>query len=125
MSFMKLRNILFLMLLLAAKAVHAQLTGVDLSAIEATTLLSADEVPAFGTFYSATNPGSPPVPGNMFGLSAWDLGDGAYLLDDLDGSFGGGFHADDSGPYPGGYDGGGDEEFTNNVSFSFPTNGLW
>ena len=115
------------MLLLATNIVHAQLTGVDLSAIEAATPLSADEVPAFGTFYSAANPAFAPLPANIFGLPVWNLPNGAYLLDDLDGSSSGGFHAmDDSAPYPGGYEGGGGgEEYTNNFSFTFPTNRLW
>jgi hypothetical protein len=37
-----------------------------------------------GNFYSAQNPNWPPLPGNVWELSAWDLGDGFYLLNDLD-----------------------------------------
>jgi hypothetical protein len=100
---------------------QAQLTG-DLSAIEATTPLTADEVPTVGTFYSAQNPNWPPLPGNLRNLPAWDLGEGRYLLDDLDVDYesigsihsAGRMHAmDDSG-------GGSPSPFN-----SYPTNGLW
>jgi hypothetical protein len=58
--------------------------AVGLRAVEATTPVPATDVPPIGTFYSAKNPNLPPVPGNIFGLDAWDLGGGCFLLDDLD-----------------------------------------
>lgn len=124
------RRVLFIAMVSFAHILQAQLTN-DLSAIEATTPLSADQVPPVATFYSAATPFAPPMPGNMGGYPAWDLGGGIYLLDDLDPSlatFGGGFHAmDDSGPFPGGGGDGGDGGgFTNSIPpYAFPTNGLW
>jgi hypothetical protein len=35
------------------------------------------------TYYSAQCPYWPPLPGNVFGLSVWDLGGNCYLIDDL------------------------------------------
>jgi hypothetical protein len=116
-------SVLFVVALFAANLLHAQLNSTNLTTIEATTPLPANEMPASGTFYSAANPGMPPLPANMFGLSGWDLGGGIYLLDDLDGSPSG-FHPDDSGPPGPGGSGGS----TNNIyggNFIFSTNGLW
>ncbi len=110
-------------MLFAANLLHAQINTNDLAAIEATTPLSADAVPLFAVFYSAANPDNPPAPGNFYGLSAWDLGSGDYLLDDLGGT--GGFHAMDEGSPVDGFtneDGG---YITNYFSYSPPTNGLW
>ncbi|HTR40676.1 MAG TPA: hypothetical protein VMH87_03595, partial [Pseudomonadales bacterium] len=106
-----------------------QLNGVDLSAIEATTPLTADQMPIYGTFYSAAHPLIPPLPANIWGLSGWSLDNGYYLLDDLDDSSGGGgFHAmAESAPFPPGYYGGGSNyTFTSSITpYVFPTNGLW
>lgn len=129
-----LKSAVFAAMLFGVNILHAQLqlTSADLAAIEATTPLSADQVPVIGTFYSAANPQFPPAPADIFGLPAWDLGSlggiEIYLLDDLDGASGGGFHAmDDSDPLipEGGTNdgGGGGYSFTN--TYSFPTNGLW
>jgi hypothetical protein len=46
--------------------------------------LPAANVPAAGMFYSAQNLNLPPAPGNFNQLSAWYLGNGCYLLDDLE-----------------------------------------
>ena len=108
--------------LFAVNIVPAQLNGADLSAIEATTPLSADQLPPFGAFYSAAHPQLPPAPANIFGSDGWSLGNGIYLLDDLDGSSGAGFQAGpmmmttmDSMSPPGSYGSGG-YGFTNNVA---------
>lgn len=60
---------------------------VMLEVIESVPPVPASQLPASGTFWSAQHsPASatswPPLPGNIFGLSAWPLGDGIYLLDD-------------------------------------------
>ena len=59
---------------------------VMLQAVEMTPETSADSLPRSGNFFSAQHaPGSaqpwPPLP-SSFGLPAWNLGDGFYLLDD-------------------------------------------
>jgi hypothetical protein len=36
-----------------------------------------------GTYYSAQCPYWPPLPGNIFSLPVWNLGDGNYLINDL------------------------------------------
>ena len=119
----------FAIVLLVANVLHAQLqlSSADLAAIESTTPTPASQLPVIGTFYSAANPSAPPLPGNIFGEDGWNLSNGLYLLDDLNGS-GGGFHAmdDSSPPYPG--SGSGTNEggyITNYFSYSLPTNGLW
>lgn len=107
-KFMKIITLLVIFLL-GANVLHAQLqlSSDDLAAIESTTPLSMDEMSATGNFYSAANPIAPPLPGNIFGLSGWNLGGGYYLLDDLESS-GGGFHAMDT-PAPPFSGGGGDQ----------------
>jgi hypothetical protein len=120
-------------LLFVANILRAQIqfSSTDLTAIESTTPLSADQLPVIGTFYSAANPQIAPAPINSLGYPAWNVGNVGtieiYLLDDLsDTDSGGGFHAmdDSEPPIPdGGGDGGGTYEFTN--TYSFPTNGLW
>jgi len=46
--------------------------------------IPADQVPTTGTFYSAKYAGGgPPNPSSM-GHAAWDMGNGMYLIDDLD-----------------------------------------
>jgi hypothetical protein len=61
---------------------------VMLLAVESVTPAPASSASRFGTFYSAQHaPGSrsewPPLPGNFYSLPVWNLGDGIYLLDDL------------------------------------------
>ena len=78
--------------------------------------IAASDLPLVGMFYSALNPTHPPAPGNFDSLPAWDLGDGNYLLDDLDSDRRLAMRAmDDSGlPMPG-----------DGSSYTFDTNGLW
>ena len=57
---------------------------VMLQAVEATTPAPAESVPRGGTFYSAQFPNWPPLPGNIRNVPVWNLGDGSYLVDDLD-----------------------------------------
>jgi hypothetical protein len=61
---------------------------VELKALEMATPLAASNIPASGNFYSAQHaPGSatpwPPMPGNIFQLSAWQLDTNIFVLDDL------------------------------------------
>jgi hypothetical protein len=42
-----------------------------------------------GTYFSAQFPNWAPLPGNIFHVPLWNLGDGFYLLDDLDITYGG------------------------------------
>ena len=61
---------------------------VMLLAVESVTPAPASSASRFGTFYSAQHaPGTrsewPPLPGNVRQLPVWNLGDGVYLLDDL------------------------------------------
>ena len=60
---------------------------VMIQAVEATTPVSASQLPSAGIFYSAQySPASaqpwPPLPGNVLGLDAWPLGGDFFLLDD-------------------------------------------
>jgi hypothetical protein len=118
---------LFFAALLATNAIQAQITNLDLGAIEAAGPSSPDELPLIGNYYSAANPDFGPAPANFFGLWGWPLGGENYLLDDLPGApsggtFGGSFAMDDSEPpYPDGTNSVG-ESFDN---FSLNTNGLW
>ena len=61
---------------------------VMLQAVEATTPVAAESVPYNATFYSAFYssqfPNYPPLPGNINNAPAWNLGNGVWLLDDLD-----------------------------------------
>ncbi|MGD0253630.1 MAG: hypothetical protein ABSC01_13145, partial [Verrucomicrobiota bacterium] len=62
-------------------------TEVMLQALESTTPTPATSLPQAGTYWSAQHaPGTanewPPLPGNMWGLSAWPMGDGVFLLND-------------------------------------------
>ena len=51
--------------------------------VDATPPLLAEEMPNFGTFYSAQfGEYMPPLPANIFGLPFWPLGDGFYIVDD-------------------------------------------
>jgi len=93
-----IRTLLIGLGLLTATLVQAQDTNIDwstaadwqvaLQAIEQVPPMPADDVTNGATFWSAQHaPGSaepwPPLPGNILDMSAWDLGDGTYLLDDL------------------------------------------
>ena len=115
---------------------------VMLQAVEMMPEVSADSLPRSGTFYSAQHaPGSaqpwPPLPSG-FGLPAWNLGDGFYLLDDqavdyslsISSGMAGGrtMMMDEGGGMlpPGG--GGGDgtnEMYSDSFNYTLPTNGLW
>jgi hypothetical protein len=70
------------------QSVSADDMNVMLQAVEATTPVAAELVPQCGTFYSAFYsaqfPNWPPLPGNINNVPAWNLGDGVWLLDDLD-----------------------------------------
>jgi hypothetical protein len=60
---------------------------VMLQAVESVPPMPAEDATNGSTFYAAQHyPGStepwPPLPGDVAGLPAWDLGDGIYLLDD-------------------------------------------
>jgi hypothetical protein len=104
--------------------------------VEQTTPATADFASQAGTFWSAQHaPGTlspwPPLPANFNSLPVWDLGDGVWLLDDLDFDYatpqteslaaGGGMRAmDDSGP-PSPGDGGSD---TNSDDGNASPNGL-
>ena len=62
-------------------------TEVMLRALESTTPTPATSLPQAGTYWSAQHaPGTanewPPLPGDMWGLSAWPMGDGVFLLND-------------------------------------------
>jgi len=56
-----------------------------------TPTLSADALPRFssGGFFSLQNPSWPPMPADVNALPSWDLGNGQYLLNDLDFDYGG------------------------------------
>ena len=62
--------------------------AVILQAVEATTPVAAESVPRdatlYSAFYSSQFPDYPPLPGNINNIPAWNLGDGVWLLDDLD-----------------------------------------
>jgi hypothetical protein len=58
----------------------------QLQAIEKSPTVAPSSLPDGGmgaTFYSAQCPYWPPLPGNIYGVSMWSLGDNCYLLDDL------------------------------------------
>ncbi len=66
------------------QSVSADDTAGMLQAVEATTPLPAESVPPYGTFYSALHADWAPLPANVNNVPAWNLGDGVWLLDDLD-----------------------------------------
>ena len=68
----------------AIQAASAENMAVMLPAVESTTPLPAESVPPCATFYSALHPNWPPLPDNINLVPAWNLGDGVWLLDDLD-----------------------------------------
>ena len=110
---------------------HAQTSSDDLqvmeAAVETTTPTPATEVPESGTFYSAQNSDSAPSPADLINVPVWSLGDGFWLLDDLDYDYtppraeslaarrgmSGMSMMDDLS----------EDDFT--PAFSFPTNSLW
>ena len=111
-------------------AVSTDLTAM-MAMVSQTEPIPAEEVPPVGTFYSAQNPGSAPFPFNFQALPAWNLGNGMWLLDDLDADMVAQrstmSRAMNMGvPMPG--DGGGDSgggDYTNNyVSYTWDTNQL-
>ena len=56
----------------------------QLNAVEQLPTIPADAVPLVGgTFWSAQFPYWPPFPANFDGVPVWGLGDGWFLLDDL------------------------------------------
>jgi len=64
---------------------HSFLESEALQAVMAASdPVPADEIPRLGAFYSAKyGVNGPPMPSSM-GYAAWNLGDGNYLVDDLD-----------------------------------------
>ena len=103
-----------------------------LQAVEATTPIDAADAPEFGTFYSAQNPDSAPAPANVKSVPVWPIGDGVYLLDDLENTSRtaalsrGGLQALSMDPNDPG-DGSDTNTYTPNYSPTYvvPTNGLW
>ena len=70
----------------AQQAATAEDFQVLLEALEATPPLPASAAPAFGNFWNAQQPPPlwPPVPMNFWNLPVWSLGDGSYIINDLD-----------------------------------------
>jgi hypothetical protein len=111
--------------------------NVDLSAIVTTAPTPASDVSPIGMFYSALHPNRSPAPANFDALPVWDIGNGAYLLDDLDGDqdtrgsrFGGMQNGvvrdDDTPPTPDGGDGGGSGGGAPQIPIpSYGSNDLW
>jgi hypothetical protein len=101
--------------------------------VEQATPTPAEEVSPVGTFYSAQNPGNLPYPCNVNALPAWNLGNGMWLLDDLDYDYSTPFLVQRStmsratslgAPTPDG-DSGSDASPVSNSSFAIDTNQLW
>jgi hypothetical protein len=70
------------------KPVHGETISPELAAelalVEQLPTIAADAVPRGAcNFYSAQCPYWPPLPGNFYGVPVWNMGDGFYLLDDL------------------------------------------
>ena len=83
-------------------------------------------------FYSLQRPEFPPFPADMWGNPAWNLGDGRYLLSDLDNDYGGiggmhmmGLTPPDPGDGTNGYGGGGYSDSGLGGPVIFNTNELW
>src|SRR5665213_4444384 len=55
---------------------------IELKAVESTIPTAATNAPELGTFYSAQNPDSAPLPANINNSPVWSLGSGFYVLDD-------------------------------------------
>ncbi len=66
------------------QSVSADDMAVMLQAVEETTPQAAESAPKSGTFYSAQFPNQPPLPCNINNVPVWNLGDGVFLLSDLD-----------------------------------------
>jgi hypothetical protein len=97
-----------------------------LEAVEATTPVPAESVPKFGVFISARLPSGPPLPGSM-GWPAWNLGEGVWLLNDLDQAQGQmrAMAMDVPTPGDGGNDGGSNNYSNFASSYTIDTNSLW
>src|SRR5665213_1568920 len=57
---------------------------IELKAVESTIPTAATNAPELGTFYSAQNPDSAPLPANINNAPVWNLGNDVFLLSDLD-----------------------------------------
>ncbi len=69
--------------LIHTPAINPELAA-QLAAVEQLPTIAADAVPRGAcNFYSAQFPNWPPLPANIYGVPVWDLGDGWYLVDDL------------------------------------------
>jgi hypothetical protein len=106
-------------------------SGIDLpgmiEAVSQTSPMSADSAPQTGTFYSAQNPNGPPFPGNINDLDVWSLGDGIYVLDDLNFDYQIQFesHSMLRGFGRGGFSPDGEPDGGSSAFYTFNTNGLW
>ena len=121
----------------------ATATDAMLQAAESLPTIPATDAPQAGTFWSAQHaPGTgsewPPMPTNIRNVPLWDLGDGVYLLDDLQVNYsqpvkskttvrsGGGMQAMDLSPPDDGGDTNDEGGFTNNFqAHIYTTNDLW
>jgi hypothetical protein len=68
-----------------AEAISPEMAA-ELQAIEQLPTVEPSTLPyggRGGTYYSAQCPYWPPLPGNIFGLPVWNLGDDFYLINDL------------------------------------------
>ena len=98
-----------------------------------TTPTPVESLPRYGTFYSAQNPQWPPLPDNDNQLAAWGLGDGVYVLADLQFDYQAQAQLQrgamvDPPPIPGGDDGdggGGGVYPPSYGGYGYDTNGLW
>jgi hypothetical protein len=66
-------------------AISAEMAA-ELQALEQLPTVEPNTLPDGGrgsTYYSAQCPYRPPLPGNVLGLSVWDLGGNCYVIDDL------------------------------------------
>jgi len=52
-------------------------------ALDATTTIPMNHLPRCGTFWSLQQPGLPPLPSDTIGVNVWQLGDGSFLLNDV------------------------------------------
>ncbi|HEY5298255.1 MAG TPA: hypothetical protein VIK59_10035, partial [Verrucomicrobiae bacterium] len=81
-------SLLIIGIIFFATIIHAQDTSslsdfeIELQALESTTPTAATNAPELGTFYSAQNPDSAPLPANINNSPVWSLGSGFYVLDD-------------------------------------------
>jgi hypothetical protein len=117
------------------QSVSADDMNVMLQAVEATTPVAAESVPKSGTFYSAQFPTWPPLPCNINNVPAWNIGDGVFLLSDLDVNYSqrpmassmmaGGMRAMDVLSPGGGGDGGTNSYFTSNFVIPDYGTNLW